>query len=243
MLVAKKAAAPSCTSSGRHATTPVQDNESKINNAQNENDLSKLMDTDNVMVSSKDKEEEASTHEDVEVYIPKVPWQNNGDTNDAYEDSYATPHDDDLIHVKNKEMKDITSSELCDANLDLNSRKSARKKKATRASKRTKRGFYLNDESLSLERKARDLCLGDKEAIVMKWLGTKKIEEIYNLVKPSYIALKKTHSFFERKGSETTSSTMCEDLVAWLLVEKIACINFDKVGALSLKDVEMTSED
>ncbi|MCO5583398.1 hypothetical protein L7F22_037309 [Adiantum nelumboides] len=173
-----------------------------IDNAQNDNDLSKLIGMDVVMVSSKDKEEEASTHEDVEVYIPKIPWQNNGDTNDAYEEyqkflsdesfgvalkekgSYATPHDDDLIHVKNKEIKDITLSELCDATLDLISRKSAQKRKATsklqvllkskdknfKMSKvkkkkehpREPREDSVNDESLSLERKARDLCLGDK---------------------------------------------------------------------------------
>ncbi|MCO5552692.1 hypothetical protein L7F22_006209 [Adiantum nelumboides] len=131
-----------------------------IDNAQNDNDLSKLIDTDAVMVSSKDKEEKASTYQDVEVYIPKILWQNNGDTNDAYE-VYLQEHP------------------------------------------REPREESVNNKSPSLERKARDLCLGDKEDILMKWLGTKKVKEIYNLVKPSYITLKKTHSFFKRKGSET----------------------------------------
>ncbi|MCO5591271.1 hypothetical protein L7F22_045252 [Adiantum nelumboides] len=199
-----------------------------IDNAQNNNDLSKLFDTDAVMVSSKDKEEEASTLEDVDqVYIPKIPWQNNGDTNDAYQ-----------------EIKDITSSELCDATLDLISRKSAQKRKATsKLQELLKSMDKIFKMSKVKKKKARYLCLRDKEAILMKWLGTKKVKKIYNIVKPSYIALKKTHSFFKRKGSETTSSTMSEDLVAWLLAEKMTCINFDKVGALSLKDVKMTSED
>ncbi|MCO5554789.1 hypothetical protein L7F22_008324 [Adiantum nelumboides] len=38
-------------------------------------------------------------------------------------DSYVIPHDDDHNYVKNKEMKDDTSSELCDVNIDLSSRK------------------------------------------------------------------------------------------------------------------------
>ncbi|MCO5599181.1 hypothetical protein L7F22_053281 [Adiantum nelumboides] len=160
-------------------------------------------------------------------------------------------------------MKDDTSSELCDVNIDLSSRKSARKRKATsklleflkkkekvlRVSKNKNKKELPREsrestiQSSSLETKARDLCLGDKEAILMKWLGTKRVEDIYPLIKPTYIALKKTHSFFKRKMCDTNSSTMCEDLVAWLLIENIVCINFDKVGPLSLKDVELTNEE
>ncbi|MCO5580027.1 hypothetical protein L7F22_033893 [Adiantum nelumboides] len=120
-----------------------------IENAQDDNDLVKLDDMGAIMAHEKEKEEEKSAHEDVEVYIPKIPWENNNNQNDAYEeyqkfirdesfgvalkvkDSYVIPHDDDHNYVKNKEMKDDTSSELCDVNIDLSSRKSARKRKAT----------------------------------------------------------------------------------------------------------------
>ncbi|MCO5606009.1 hypothetical protein L7F22_060196 [Adiantum nelumboides] len=85
-----------------------------IENAQDDNDLMKLDDMGAIMVHEKEKEEEKSAHEDVEVYIPEIPWENNNEQNDAYE-----------------EMKDDTSSELCDVNIDLSSRKSARKRKAT----------------------------------------------------------------------------------------------------------------
>ena len=76
----------------------------------------------------------------------------------------------------------------------------------------------------------------------MKWLHTKKVEEIYQLIKSTYSAVRKTHSFFRRKANETTSSTMCEDLVAWLLVERIVSINFVKVGSLSLKDIQLIDD-
>ncbi|MCO5591016.1 hypothetical protein L7F22_044992 [Adiantum nelumboides] len=252
-----------------------------IENAQDDNDLVKLDDMGAIMVHEKEKEEEKSAHEDVEVYIPEIPWENNNDQNDAYEeyqkfirdesfgvalkvkDSCVIPHDDDHNYVKNKEMKDDTSSELCDVNIDLSSRKSARKRKSTSKllellkKKEKVLGVSKNKnkkelpresrestiQSSSLETKARDLCLGDKEAILMKWLETKRVEDIYPLIKPTYIALKKTHSFFKRKMCDTNSSTMCEDLVAWLLIENIVCINFDKVGPLSLKDVELTNEE
>ncbi|MCO5567926.1 hypothetical protein L7F22_021622 [Adiantum nelumboides] len=120
-----------------------------IENAQDDNDLVKLDDMGAIMVHEKEKEEEKSAHEDVEVYIPEIPWENNNDQNDAYEeyqkfirdesfgvalkvkDSCVIPHDDDHNYVKNKEMKDDTSSELCDVNIDISSRKSARKRKAT----------------------------------------------------------------------------------------------------------------
>ncbi|MCO5603917.1 hypothetical protein L7F22_058073 [Adiantum nelumboides] len=120
-----------------------------IENAQDDNDLVKLDDMGAIMVHEKEKEEEKSAYEDVEVYIPEIPWENNNDQNDAYEeyqkfirdesfgvslkvkDSYVIPHDDDHNYVKNKEMKDDTSSELCDVNIDLSSNKSARKRKAT----------------------------------------------------------------------------------------------------------------
>ncbi|MCO5582896.1 hypothetical protein L7F22_036798 [Adiantum nelumboides] len=120
-----------------------------IENAQDDNDLVKVDDMGAIMVHEKEKEEEKSAHEDVEVYIPEIPWENNNDQNYAYEeyqkfirdesfgvalkvkDSYVIPHDDDHNYVKNKEMKDDISSELCDVNIDLSSRKGARKRKAT----------------------------------------------------------------------------------------------------------------
>ncbi|MCO5575685.1 hypothetical protein L7F22_029489 [Adiantum nelumboides] len=56
-----------------------------IENAQDDNDLVKLDDMGAIMVHEKKKEEEKSTHEDVEVYIPEIPWENNNEQNDAYE--------------------------------------------------------------------------------------------------------------------------------------------------------------
>ncbi|MCO5569643.1 hypothetical protein L7F22_023359 [Adiantum nelumboides] len=91
-----------------------------IENAQDDNDLVKLDDMGAIMVHEKEKEEEKSAHEDVEVYISEISWENNNDQNDAYEeyqkfirdesfgvalkvkDSYVIWHDDDHNYVKNK---------------------------------------------------------------------------------------------------------------------------------------------
>ncbi|MCO5582835.1 hypothetical protein L7F22_036735 [Adiantum nelumboides] len=99
-----------------------------IENAQDDNDLVKLDDMGAIMVHEKEKEEEKSAYEDVEVYIPEIPWENNNDQNDAYEE-YQKFTRDESFGVALKEMKDDTSSELCDVNIDLSSRKSARKER------------------------------------------------------------------------------------------------------------------
>ena len=77
----------------------------------------------------------------------------------------------------------------------------------------------------------------------MKWLGVKKVDEIYQLIKPTYQALKKTHCFLDRKASEISSSTICEDLVGYLITKDIVTINVEKLGSLSLNDVILTNED
>lgn len=78
----------------------------------------------------------------------------------------------------------------------------------------------------------------------MKWMGAKKVEEVYQLMKPSYNAIKRTNlSFFVRKANETNSSTMCEDLVAWLLVEGVVSIDLERVGSLCLKNVHLSNGD
>ncbi|KAI5081120.1 hypothetical protein GOP47_0004303 [Adiantum capillus-veneris] len=160
----------------------------------------------------------------------------------------------------NVTKKDKSLSESCAADdMDASSRKSNRKRKVTsklkdlleEKDKASKEAKHKKKESLRedggekslMEIKARTLSTRDKEVILMKWLHTQKVEEIYQLIKPTYCALKKTHSFFGRKVNDTTSSTMCEDLVAWLLVEGVVHIDFSKLGVLTLKDVHLCNDD
>ncbi|KAI5082027.1 hypothetical protein GOP47_0001770 [Adiantum capillus-veneris] len=169
-----------------------------VENAHDDNALAKLTDMDTIVVIENKMEKEAPANEDVEVYIPEIPWQNNDEENDAYEEyqrfisdgsfgvaleekkSYESSHGVDHNHVENKKMKDNTSSEFCDSNVDLLSRKSVRKRKAMsklqellkkkeKASKVSNnkkkkelssgsREESIIDESSVLEKKARELC-------------------------------------------------------------------------------------
>lgn len=71
----------------------------------------------------------------------------------------------------------------------------------------------------------------------MKWLSTKSIDETYRLLKTTYLAMRNIKGFYIRKASELNATVMREDLVAWLLSQNVATINFSKVGSLSIDDV------